>query len=463
MRKAILLILWWVMSVQAQDIFELNERLGRGVNFGNALEAPSEGAWGMTLETSFFDLVKEAGFDTIRLPVSWTTHASKETPYTIDAAYIDRVQWAVDEATKRDLNIIVNIHHYDELNKDPVAEEERYLALWGQIAERFKDYPKSVYFELLNEPHDAFNSNAELWNNLLVKALNVVRKTNPDRAVIIGPTNWNAISSLSGLVLPDDPNIIVTVHFYDPFEFTHQGAEWTNPSPPVGTLWTGGNRRFSPRWDNKFADTEAVFVKEAASDKGNEQEYLQVKFAGAESAYRLHSYMKPKGFTHLALKTTTSAKVRVVCNETEGIDVTTTANTETLVDLSSCLSEGLSDFELQNASTEAQSFLIETLEFRGEGKVLVPFDDQGTAIREKFDSALKWAQQHNRPLFVGEFGAYDKADYDSRVRWTKFVKEELEKRGLPWAYWEFGAGFGIYDREAKAWREELKNALLADE
>ncbi len=460
MQKIILTVVTFFMTVQAQDIFELNARLGRGVNFGNALEAPSEGAWGMSLESSFFDLVKEGGFDTIRLPISWTNHATKEAPYSIDAAFMDRVQWAVDEATKRDLNIIVNIHHYDELNKDPIAEEERYLALWEQIAERFKDYSASVYFELLNEPHDAFNSNVELWNNLLVKALNVVRKTNPDRAVIIGPNNWNAISSLSGLVLPDDPNIIVTVHFYDPFEFTHQGAAWVSPSPQLGTLWTGGNRRFSPRWDKKFTDAEAVFVKDAVSDKGDEQEYLQVKFAGAESAFRLHSYMKPKGFTHLALKTTTAVKVRIVCNEAEGVDVTTTANAETLVDLSGCMSEGLSDFELHNASGEAQSFLIETLEFRGENTALSPFDDQGTAIREKFDSALKWAQQHNRPIFVGEFGAYDKADYNSRVLWTKFVRGELEKRGFSWAYWEFGAGFGIYDREVKMWREELRNALI---
>ncbi len=443
------------MTAQAQDIFELNERLGRGVNFGNALEAPAEGAWGMTLESSYFDLVKEGGFDSIRLPVSWTTHASKEAPYTVDPEFMNRVQWAVDEALARDLNIIVNVHHYDELNKDPIAEEERYLAIWQQIATHFREYPNTVYFELLNEPHDAFNGNAKAWNELLAKTLNVVRESNPDRAVIVGPTNWNSITSLSQLELPDDPKLIVTVHFYDPFEFTHQGAEWTNPSPPVGTTWTGGNRRFSPRWGSKFDETEATFVKE------NEGEFLQVKFAGAESAFKLHSYIKPKGFTHLAIKTTTAAKLRVVCNEAEGIDVTTNANSETLVDLSGCnISDGLSDFELHNALGEAQTFLIETLEFRGENTVLIPFDDQGTAMRDKFDTAMKWAEQNNRPIFLGEFGAYDKADYDSRVLWTRFVRTELEKRGFSWAYWEFGAGFGVYDREAKVWREELLNALI---
>lgn len=236
MRKFFFVLLLNCLLVgQAQNIFELNERLGRGVNFGNALEAPSEGEWGMRLEPEFFELVKDAGFDTIRLPVSWTNHASKEAPYIIDGDFMARVQWAVGEALARDLNIIVNVHHYDELNKDPVAEEGRYLAIWQQISERFKDYPDKVYFELLNEPHGAFSGNAALWNDLLAKALAVVRKSNPSRAVIVGPNSWNSINSLEQLELPDDPNIIVTVHFYDPFEFTHQGAEWVNPSPPIGT------------------------------------------------------------------------------------------------------------------------------------------------------------------------------------------------------------------------------------
>jgi endoglucanase len=458
MQKLLFLFLLTCLTMmQAQDIFELNKRLGRGVNFSNALEAPSEGVWGMVLESSFFDLVKEAGFDTIRLPVSWTAHATEEAPYTIDAEFMARVQWAVDEATARGLNIIVNVHHYDELNKDPIAEETRYLAIWQQIATHFKDYPNTVYFELLNEPHDAFNGSAMLWNDLLAKALTVVRESNPDRAVIVGPVYWNSITSLSQLELPDDPNLIVTVHFYEPFEFTHQGAEWVSPSPPTGITWTGGNRRFSPRWNNVSENAEATFITE------NEQEYLQIAYARAEAGFKLHSIMKPKGLTHLVLKTKQAVALTVICNDAaaQAVNVTTNADSETVVELSSCGNpETITDIELQNASGEAQTFLIETLEFRGENKTLVPFDDQGAAIREKFDSAVKWAEQHHRPLFLGEFGAYEKADVDSRVLWTEFVRSEIEKRGFSWAYWEFGAGFGVYDREAKVWWEELLNALI---
>jgi endoglucanase len=164
--------------------------------------------------------------------------------------------------------------------------------------------------------------------------------------------------------------------------------------------------------------------------------------------------------TELVFKIDRAVALKVICNEANVVAVTTNAGSETRVDLSRCNSaEGLSDIELQNASGGAQTFLLETLEFRGENTVLVPFDDQGSAIRDRFDSAVTWAEKNNRPLFLGEFGSYEKGDLDSRVRWTGFVRTEVEKRGFSWAYWEFGAGFGIYDREAKQWRGELLDAL----
>jgi hypothetical protein len=123
------------LAPPAGDIFQLNRALGRGVNFGNALEAPKEGDWGMTLEEGFFDLIKQGGFKTIRLPISWTHHASKAAPYTINPAFFERVDWAIAQATRRGLNLIVNVHHYDELNANPQAEEARYLTIWKQIAE----------------------------------------------------------------------------------------------------------------------------------------------------------------------------------------------------------------------------------------------------------------------------------------------------------------------------------------
>lgn len=95
----------------ASDVFEANRLLGPGINFGNALEAPKEGDWGMVLEPEFFDLVKQAGFNHIRLPVSWTYHAEKIPPYAIDPKFFARVDWALEQATQRGLRIVLNVHH----------------------------------------------------------------------------------------------------------------------------------------------------------------------------------------------------------------------------------------------------------------------------------------------------------------------------------------------------------------
>lgn len=93
--------------------------LHRGINFGNMLEAPTEGEWGLTVQEEYFDQVKQAGFDFVRLPVRWNAHAQQEAPYTIDPVFFTRVDEVVNWALERDLTIIVNIHHYEEMAWDP--------------------------------------------------------------------------------------------------------------------------------------------------------------------------------------------------------------------------------------------------------------------------------------------------------------------------------------------------------
>ena len=76
-----------------------------------------------------------------------------------------------------------------------------------------------------------------------------------------------------------------------------------------------------------------------------------------------------------------------------------------------------------------------------------------------FDIATDWQAVHNLPLLMGEFGAYSKADMDSRQAWTRAMVEEAEARGIGWCYWEYAAGFGIYDRNLKEFNA-LYSALI---
>jgi endoglucanase len=233
------------------DPFRMNQLLGRGVNFGNALEAPTEGDWGVVLEDEYFDLVKQAGFSSIRLPVRWSAHAQTEKPYAIDPAFLKRVDWAVANALSRNLPIIVNIHHYRETYRDPLGQKERFLALWRQIAEHYKDYSPLLVFEVMNEPKSVLYP--RIWNVYIKEALAVIRQSNPHRTVLVGPASDNIIAYLQYLEIPeDDRNIIVTVHHYFPLEFTHQGAAWLSKSKGDSSKWLG------TRWTGTPAEQKAI-------------------------------------------------------------------------------------------------------------------------------------------------------------------------------------------------------------
>lgn len=216
--------------------------LGTGINFGDMLDAPKEGAWGLKVEDDFIGLVGAKGFSRhVRLPVRWSNHASADATAIIDPEFFKRVDYVVDRLLAGGSTVMLNMHHYRQLDGDPLDPGEfkvepavvriRFLAMWDQIAQRYAGYSDRLIFEVYNEPHGAQEAT---WNDLLSRAVRVIRKSNPQRALVVGPTMWNSANALERLVLPNDPNLILTVHHYEPFDFTHQGAPWVQPVKPLG-------------------------------------------------------------------------------------------------------------------------------------------------------------------------------------------------------------------------------------
>jgi endoglucanase len=199
----------------------------RGTNLGNYLEAPPGQDWGAKYTEADFLHIKAEGFDHVRLPIAWHHYAGTEPDFRLSDVIYARADSLVTNALKQGLNVIVNIHHFDEFTSKPPAFTNKFYALWRQIAAHYANFPDAVAFELLNEPKDA--ATTVVMNPIYAEAIRVIRESNPRRVIFVGPGKWNQVSELPNLRLPDkDDNLIVTVHCYDPFNFTHQGATWTS-------------------------------------------------------------------------------------------------------------------------------------------------------------------------------------------------------------------------------------------
>ena len=211
--------------------------IGQCINVGNHLEPEQESSWGgEVLDAEDFASIRGAGFDTIRLPVRWGNKTSGGPDYAVDPAWMARVAEVVDMALAADLNVLMDSHNFEELHAAPAENTAKLAEIWRQIGARFAAYPTGrLWFEIENEPHDALTNRNLLAT--LTPALEAIRESNPDRAVVIGGEWWSGVDSLATLELPDDPNVHPTFHYYEPFDFTHQGASWVDPSPPTGRIY----------------------------------------------------------------------------------------------------------------------------------------------------------------------------------------------------------------------------------
>jgi len=230
---------------QNDDARKIAESITVGWNLGNSLDCYNvdwtvtdfETAWGNPKTTKhMIAAVKAAGFNAVRIPVSWTDHIDDKG--NIDSIWLTRVQQVVDYAMDNKLYTILNMHHDDYTWLNPTYEDEeevteKYIHIWSQIAKRFQDYDTKLLFEGLNEPRVIGSPNEwtggtdeerDVINHLLQAFVDTVRSSggnNPLRTLVI-TTHAASIDSqaIKGLVMPDDDNLILSIHNYAPWKFT---------------------------------------------------------------------------------------------------------------------------------------------------------------------------------------------------------------------------------------------------
>lgn len=219
----------------------------RGVNLGNALEAPNEGDWGYRIELPHLDAIRDAGFDGVRLPVRFDAHAGSTPPYAFGGNFWRRIDEIVDHALELGLKVQLDMHHYERLISEPGRQRDRFLGMWATISHHFRGAPAGLILEPFNEP------NGPNWGNDALTTLQrdvvaTIRERDASRLIVVGPSNWQNIDALRDWRPPEGQNILVSVHYYEPHAFTHQNAEWMGAGAPnFGREWGSGADRAQVR------------------------------------------------------------------------------------------------------------------------------------------------------------------------------------------------------------------------
>lgn len=227
--------------------------MGLGWNLGNTLDAPGgETAWGQPTTTKeMIDTLHSLGFNSIRIPVSWSGHMDEE--FNIDPDWIARVREIVDYAMDNDMYVVINTHHdndyyYPTYENDAKQGEKFITQIWTQIAEYFKDYDQHLIFECMNEPRlagtnlewsfDISNSECaeavEIINKYNQLFVNIVRNSggrNTERFLMVSSYAANTNAALvDEFVMPTDSTpdrLILSTHAYTPYSLA-MGTDMSN-------------------------------------------------------------------------------------------------------------------------------------------------------------------------------------------------------------------------------------------
>ena len=220
-------------------------KIKRGINLGNCWDAPPPYKWGIRYTPADIDRIAAEGFDHVRVPVAWAFHLRQgANGLEIDPALLADLEPVLHRALEKRLHVLLDWHHFHSLTDDPAAHQAEFVAGWQVIARHFQSWPPELFLELLNEPCNTLST--EIANPIYAKTISTIRAIDPQRILVVSPGKYGSPRELDKLHLPDgDDRLVVTVHCYDPFYFTHQGAAWVQlrdlhgihyPGPPATPL-----------------------------------------------------------------------------------------------------------------------------------------------------------------------------------------------------------------------------------
>lgn len=287
-------LLLFVHNVTAQTKGE-TFHLGLGWNIGNQLDAyvngvANETCWGNGKATQqTFDRLKQMGFESVRIPVTWLGHVGSAPEYKIDEVWLGRVAELVEYAERAGLKAVINIHH-DGVNSNHWLDvkgasrdesvntrvKAQLRSMWTQIAEKFKRKGEFLVFESMNEIQDGkwgWGDNLtdggrqyavlNEWNQVFVDAVRAVGGKNKRRYLGVPGYCNNIDLTLKHFRMPTDKvknRLLLSVHYYDPYLFTLENRmdEWGYET----------EKNMGRRTDEQHVDSMFHLLKTNYVDKG---------------------------------------------------------------------------------------------------------------------------------------------------------------------------------------------------
>jgi endoglucanase len=304
----------------AERAAEVLKSMGAGVNI-----LGYDGIWDGQSDSPFrlssLRRIRDAGFRHVR--INLFAFGRMNSDHRLNPTTLQALDNVIEQAILNGLIPVIDEHDVNECQETPKSCADKLKAFWLQISARYAHQYPTVVYEILNEPGG--NMNRDEWNALALEILKIIRNVDADRVVIVSGLNSDEPRNMQNIDLPDqDRNIILTVHYYKPFVFTHQGAPWSELK----------NSRHIP-WGT-------------SSDKGG--------------------------------------------------------------------------------------------------------------VQKDFAAIGRWAQ--GRPVYLGEFGVYEKAGIDSRAQYLSFIARSAELEGWSWACWQFDHDFALFDWQRDRWVAPLLRALI---
>lgn len=244
-------------SVNQEALRKIARSMGQGVNISLLEQYWVNQQQLLTTDIRpMLESIAAAGFETVRLPVAFD-YFMRGGSTQLNEAILQKLHDTYMNCRRLNLKLVI-VYHYGKLtDQNRETEPDRIIQIWKQVMQYMREFSsEKLFFELYNEPV----TSAETWQqtaNIIVKAL---RKEDYDRIFIIGGTNYNGINELlaMGKLPVDDEKILYTFHFYEPYVFTHQGAEWTKEKTYMTGLPYPFRKRKMPELKDAAPDSEVI-------------------------------------------------------------------------------------------------------------------------------------------------------------------------------------------------------------